>query len=54
MWLILAPELVFEIFRHFFPGLTLSVIEPKLFPWYMAVALGGAFLSHIPDSGAIS
>ena len=35
MWQTLAPELVLEIFQHFFPGLTLSVTEPALFPWYL-------------------
>ena len=49
MWLILAPDLVFEIFRHFLPGLTLSVIEPKLFPWYVGQICGSwrsVFISH--------
>ncbi|KAK2460456.1 hypothetical protein APHAL10511_007621 [Amanita phalloides] len=35
MWQTLIPELVFEIFRHFLPRLKLSVIRPKLFPWYL-------------------
>jgi hypothetical protein len=49
MWQALAPELVFEIFRHFLPGLTLSVTEPKLFPWYLGQICGSwrsVFISH--------
>ena len=49
MWQSLAPELVFEIFRHFLPGLTLSVTEPKLFPWYLGQICGSwrsIFVSH--------
>jgi hypothetical protein len=49
MWQTLAPELVFEIFRRFLPGLTLSVTEPKLFPWYLGQICGSwrsVLISH--------
>ena len=39
-WQSLTPELVFEIFRHFLPDLTLSVTEPELFPWYLGQICG--------------
>ncbi|KIL58340.1 hypothetical protein M378DRAFT_170685 [Amanita muscaria Koide BX008] len=34
-WQTLAPELIFEILGKVLPGLTLPVIDPKLFPWYL-------------------
>ncbi|KAM6499478.1 hypothetical protein JOM56_004986 [Amanita muscaria] len=34
-WQTLSPELIFEILSKVFLGLTLPVIKPKLFPWYL-------------------
>jgi len=35
MWQDIPPELVFQVLRHFLPGLKLSTLEPHLFPWYI-------------------
>ncbi|KIL65092.1 hypothetical protein M378DRAFT_162338 [Amanita muscaria Koide BX008] len=35
MWQYLYPELVFEVFSHFLPGLRLIASESDSFPWYL-------------------
>ncbi|KIL56104.1 hypothetical protein M378DRAFT_172964 [Amanita muscaria Koide BX008] len=34
-WQTLAPELIFQILSKFLPGLTLPVVKPEFFPWYL-------------------